>query len=119
MGSIRLKGLVLFPRLGVTSWEKEAVQKVTLDLELRTDLEEAGRTDRIESAVDYEEVCRVVQEVGSERKYHLIESLAREILLRVLARFPSVDRAAIRLRKVNIPFDAHLEYVEVEMERGR
>jgi len=119
VGCIRVRGLVLFPRLGLTSWEKEGVQKVSLDLELWADLAEAARTDRIEAAVNYEEVCRVVQEVGSARKYHLIESLAREILVAVLARFPRVERGVIRLRKVSLPFDAHLEHVEVELEQQR
>lgn len=118
MGCIRLKNLILFPRLGVTTWEKEGVQKVAVDLELHADLDEAARTDRIESAVDYEEVCRVVQEVSSARKYHLIESLAQDILDALVNRFPRVQRGVIRLRKVSLPFDAHLECVEVELETG-
>ena len=119
MGVIRLKGLALFPRLGITSWEKEGVQKVLVDLDLETDLELPARSDRIEDAVNYEEACRVVQEVAAARKYHLIESLAREILQALLRRFPKVERGRIRLRKVSLPFDAHLECVEVELEAER
>ena len=46
-------------------------------------------------------------------------ALAQEILSTLLARFPRIVRASIRLRKGSLPFDAHLECVEVEMERGR
>lgn len=119
MGAIRLKGLALFPRLGITSWEKEGVQKVLVDVELEMDLTRPAQSDRIEDAVNYEEACRVVQEVGRARKYHLIESLAQEILHALLARFPRVERGRIRLRKVSLPFDAHLECVEVELEATR
>lgn len=118
MGCIRLKNLILFPRLGITTWEKEGVQKIAVDLELHADLTEAARSDRIEMAVNYEEVCRVVQEVSSSRKFHLIESLAHEILAALMERFPSVRQGVIRLRKVSLPFDAHLECVEVELEAG-
>ncbi len=115
MGCIRLKNLILFPRLGITAWEKEGVQKVAVDLELHADLTEAAQSDRIEMAVNYEEVCRVVQEVSSSRKFHLIESLAHEILTALIERFPRVRQGVIRLRKVSLPFDAHLECVEVEL----
>ncbi len=117
MDCIRLKGLVLFPRLGVAHWEKEAVQKATADVELWADLSAAAASDRIEDAVDYEAACRVVQEVAAARKYHLVESLAHEILAALLRSFPRVERATIRLRKVSLPFTANLECVEVEMER--
>ena len=117
MGCIRLKGLVLFPRLGVAAWEKEGVQKVSVDVELWADLAGAAgeRPDRGRRRL--QAACRVVQEVAAARKYHLMESLAHEILCALLRRFPQVQRGAIRLRKVSLPFTAHLECVEVEMER--
>jgi dihydroneopterin aldolase len=117
MGCIRLQGLVLFPRLGVAHWEKEGVQKVSVDVELWADLSAAAQSDRIEDAIDYEAACRVVQEVAAARKYHLVESLAHEILVALLNHFPQVKRGTIRLRKVSLPFIANLECVEVELER--
>jgi dihydroneopterin aldolase len=117
VGCIRLHGLVLFPRLGVAHWEKEGVQKVSVDVELWADLTAAARSDRIEDAIDYEVACRVVQEVAVARKYHLVESLAHEILAELLRTFPQVQRGIIRLRKVSLPFIANLECVEVELER--
>jgi 7,8-dihydroneopterin aldolase/epimerase/oxygenase len=116
---IRLKGLVLFPRLGVTPWEKEGVQKVSVDVEMWSDVSAAAQSDRIENAIDYEAVCRLVQEVAGARKYHLVEALAHEILQQLMSRFPDVKRSTIRLRKVSLPFIANLECVEVELERTR
>ena len=119
MDRIQLKGLTLFPRLGVTAWEKEGVQKVSVDLDLFLDLNPAAEQDQISAAVDYQEVCGVCAVVARSRKFHLIEALAHEIVESVLASFPKVDRVAIRLRKTSLPFDAHLECVEVAMERSR
>jgi dihydroneopterin aldolase len=116
---IRLKNLTLFARLGVTPWEKMGVQRVSCDVDLHLDLSAAAMADRIAAAVDYQEACRVILDVARARKYHLIESLAQEILRVSLERFPEVKRVGVRLRKTNLPFDAHLDAVEVKMERSR
>jgi dihydroneopterin aldolase len=117
--AIRLKGVTLFPHLGVTSWEKMGVQKVSCDVDLSLDLAAAAKADRMAAALDYQQVYDVVQQVAKARKYHLIEALAQAILTTLLDRFPPIARAAIRVRKSALPFDAHLECVEVEMERTR
>lgn len=119
MDCIRLKEMTLFARLGVTAWEKEAVQKVSVDVDLHLDLSEAAREDHIGTALDYQEAYEVVQHVGRERKYHLIEALAHEITVALLSRFASLERVRVRVRKTRLPFDAHLDCVEVELERGR
>jgi dihydroneopterin aldolase len=118
MDVIRLKEITAFPRLGVGDLEKSWVQKVTLDVELHLDLGRASRTDRIEDTVDYQRVYELVREVSEARKYHLIEALAAEIARQVLARF-DVARICVRVRKLSLPFDAHLNCVEVELTRSR
>lgn len=116
---IRLLDLTLFPRLGVTEWEKEGVQKVSVDVDLGHDASAAAREDRIGAAVDYSAVYALCQEVAKERKYHLIEALAQALADRVLASFPSVQEVRVKLRKRNLPFDAHLDCVEIDLLRER
>lgn len=118
MDRIRLHDVTVFPRLGVAEIEKEWVQKVTLDVELRLDLTRAAETDDVRQTVDYESVYRRIRDVAGSRKFHLIESLAGEIAAMILQEFP-VRGAVVRVRKTNLPFDAHLSYVEVELERER
>jgi dihydroneopterin aldolase len=118
MDRIRLNDVTIFPRLGVAEIEKEWVQKVTLDLELLLDLSRAVATDDVHQTVDYESVYRRIHEVAGARKFHLIESLAGEIAAMVLREFP-VRKIIVRVRKTNLPFDAHLSCVEVELERER
>lgn len=114
-----LVNMVLFPRLGVTEWEKEGVNKVALDLDLYLDMEAAAREDRMSATVDYSEVYTRVQEVSKVRKYHLIESLTHDIVQTVFESFPQVVRVVARLRKKNLPFDANLDHVEVSLDRSR
>jgi dihydroneopterin aldolase len=119
MDIIRLRDLTIFPRLGVAEIEKEWVQKVTLDLELHLDLARAAATDDVSHTVDYERVYRRIREVSDAREFGLVESLASEIASMILREFAPVDRAVIRVRKTNLPFDANLSCVEIELERAR
>lgn len=118
MGVIRLREVTVFPRLGVAEIEKEWVQKVTLDAELMLDLTRAASTDDVTQTVDYERVYRRIRDVAHSRKFHLIESLAGEIAEMIVSEF-DVDRTIVRVRKTNLPFDANLSCVEVELERKR
>jgi dihydroneopterin aldolase len=119
MDVIRLRDVTIFPRLGVAEIEKEWVQKVSLDLELFVDLHAPAASDNVAETVDYEKVYRRIRQVSENRKFHLIESLAGEIAEDVLAHFASIQKLRIRVRKTNLPFDANLSCVEIEMERGR
>ncbi len=114
MDVIRLKEITVFPRVGVGKLEKEWVQKVTLDVEMRLDLDAAGSSDDLRRTVDYQRVYELVRQVSEERAYHLIEALARRIGEAIRERF-AVARVLVRVRKLSLPFDAHLSCVEVEV----
>lgn len=118
MDVIRLKEVTVFPRLGTGDLEKEWVQKVTLDVELSLDLLAAGASDDLHRTVDYQRVYQVIREVSEAREYHLIEALAQRIGETILERF-QVRRVLVRVRKLSLPFDAHLNCVEVEMQLPR
>ena len=119
MDRLSLVNMVIFPRLGVTEWEKEGVNKVALDLDLFLDLEAAAREDRMGATVDYSSVYKRVQDVSKMRKYHLIESLTHDIIQSLFEEFPPLVRIVARLRKKNLPFDANLDHVEVSLDRSR
>ena len=114
MGVIRLRDITVFPRLGVGELEKEWVQKITLDVEMSLDLAPASESDEIRDTVDYQRVYERVREIAQARKYHLVEALAHRIALEIREQF-GVARVLVRVRKTNLPFDAHLNCVEVEI----
>jgi dihydroneopterin aldolase len=116
---LRLKGLTLFPRLGVTDWEKEGVNKIAVDVDLYLDLSLAAREDRVSATVDYSEVYRVLQDVSKVKKYHLIEALAQAMVDALFVQYPQIHRVHVRVRKKNLPFDAHLRHVEASLDRSR
>jgi dihydroneopterin aldolase len=96
MITIRVEDLSLFGRHGVHAHEKENGQEFVYDVEL--DVGERGISDRIEDAVDYREVTRVVQEVNDARSYDLLEALATAVADALQERF-APERVRVRITK--------------------
>jgi len=48
-----------------------------------------------------------------------LEKLANKILDSILAQFPLVQKCQIKIRKIAVPINGTLDYVELEMERER
>ncbi len=97
--------------------ERELGQRFELDVELVVDISKAGRSDKLEDAVDYQEVYELVHRVVREDRFDLIEALGSDIARRILDEF-DVEGVALRIRKPNVPFCPNLGYVEIEISRG-
>lgn len=118
MAIIRLEGLSLFGHHGARPFEKEAGQRIDVDLELVSLDERAERTDRLADAVDYDALNRTVREVVEGRSFHLLEALGATIAETVLARFP-VRRVHVRLAKQNLGWTTGgRAVIEITRERG-
>lgn len=98
---IRLEGLSLFGHHGARPFEKEAGQRIDVDLELVSLDDRAERSDRLADAVDYDALNRTVRDVVEQRSFHLLEALGAAVAETVLARFP-VRSVRLRLVKQNL-----------------
>ncbi|MFQ6675804.1 MAG: dihydroneopterin aldolase [Fidelibacterota bacterium] len=116
MGKIRLNQMLFYGYHGVDELEQNRGGTFEVDLELRTDLETAASTDRLESTVDYAAVYQTVHDCLTGTKYYLLESLAGRIAEAVLDRF-AVNSVQVRVRKRNAPVKGVMGSVEVELER--
>ena len=114
---IRLKDITVFGFYGVSPAEREVGQKIQIDLEIHCDLSAACRSDSLQDTINYESIYgKVMEVVGGEKRYRLLESLGDEIVSAVVESFP-VSRVEIRLRKLNLPFPTIFPYVEVFLAR--
>ena len=114
---IRLKDITVFGFYGVSPAEREVGQKIQIDLDIHCDLSAACRSDSLQDTINYESVYgKVMEVVGSDKRYRLLESLGDEILASIIEAFP-VSRVEIRLRKLNLPFPNNLSHVEVFLAR--
>jgi len=85
MITVELRGLRLHAHHGVHAHEKEQGQEFLFDVEL--DVGDRGSSDRVEDAVDYSAVARVVKDVSDAHAYDLLEALASAVADELLARF--------------------------------
>jgi len=98
---IRLEGLSVFGHHGARPYEKEAGQRLEVDLELVPNDDRAESSDRLGDAVDYDALYRTVREVVEGKSFHLLEALAAATAETILERF-EVRRVRVRFAKQNL-----------------
>lgn len=101
VATIRLEGLSVFGHHGARPYEKEAGQRLEVDLELEPSDDRAEHSDRLADAVDYDRLYQTVREVVEGKSFHLLEALAAATAEAVLERF-GVRRVKVRISKQNL-----------------
>ena len=101
MAIIRLEGLSVFGHHGARPYEKEAGQRLEVDLELEPSDDRAEKSDKLADTLDYDHLYRTVVEVVEGKSFHLLEALAACTAETILERF-AVRRAKVRIAKQNL-----------------
>jgi dihydroneopterin aldolase/D-erythro-7,8-dihydroneopterin triphosphate epimerase len=113
---IIIKDLFLRTIIGINDGERSNRQDVMINLALDTDTRAAGRSDRIDDAVNYRDITKRVIDLVEGSQYFLVEKMAEEIAAVCLAD-PRVSRAQVTVEK-----PAALRFarsVGVSIERSR
>ena len=114
---LRLTGVKIFPRIGVTSEERAMPQECRADLEIFGNWAGAAMSDDLGRAIDYGSVLDTMRATATAREYVLLETLAYALLECVRADF-QVDGVRVRVRKRPVSLREKLDFVEVEVERA-
>ncbi len=124
MDKLLISDLQFHGHCGFTEAEREAGQRLTLDLELSYVLQgvrakEIGQ-DLPEGALsahpDYSHVADVVLQVGQNEQFRLLESLAERLAQMLLKQFP-VDEVGLCLKKIHPPVEAIRGFFGVKIRR--
>lgn len=117
MITVELHGLEIFGRHGATDEERERGQSFLYDVEL--EVSDAALSDRLEDAVDYEDVAACIRAVSDVRQFTLLEALAAAAADEIVARFP-VSRVRVRVRKPGVrPAGIDVDWSAATVERTR
>lgn len=114
LGAMRFEG-----RHGVSPEERAELQPIEVDVELSLDLQAAGVEDDLARTADYGRAFTICREVVETASFRLLEAIAEGIAQELLAAFPSVHEAVVRVRKLHPPMQGTLAYAEVEVRRRR
>ncbi|GAB6138850.1 dihydroneopterin aldolase [Halanaerobaculum tunisiense] len=119
MDKIILDGLSFYGYHGALEEENKLGQKFIIDLELKCNLQEAGRTDQLDKSVNYAQVYQVVKQICQQEEYKLLEAVGENIASKILEKFSLVEEISVRVKKPEAPIKGILDYVAVDIERSR
>jgi len=93
---IFIQGLRVACLIGTREEERRQAQEITIDVCLHLDLEEPGRSDRLEDTVDYGYLAGEITAMAESSSFHLLERLAEEAASLALAH-PGGTAAAVEI----------------------
>lgn len=100
---------------GVREEERNLGGKFQVDVDVLYDTKKAVVSDDLSDTVNYEEVLYLVNECMNGESCELIETLAFDIASAVIDRFALIRQSTVRVRKLNVPIQQVLDYVEAEI----
>lgn len=115
--TIFLKGMRFHGYHGALSAENEIGQIFKVDVTLKVDLAEAGRTDNVIDTVHYGEVFEEVKSIMEGKAVNLLEHLAERIANRINSQYNRVMETKVRITKENPPIPGHYDGVGIEIVR--
>ncbi|WP_425060841.1 Dihydroneopterin aldolase [Sporomusa carbonis] len=116
---VSLKNMVFYGFHGVYEFEQELGQRFYVDVDMKADLSQAGKSDRLEETIDYVSIYNHTKDILENQRFQLLEALSYHVAEEVLRLFPKVEEVTVRVRKPSVPIAAALDYVEVEAVRRR
>ena len=119
MDKIKIKNLEIFGKHGVFPEENALGQKFVVSATLYTDLRNAGKTDDLETSLDYGKICSIIKDFVESNVFMLIERVAEGLAEKLLEDNVALQKIKVKVKKPWAPVALHLETVSVEIERCR
>ena len=114
LSRITIKNAQYYAYHGVKQEERKLGGKYQVDLVLDYDAKAAIVRDDVNYALNYEIAMYCISEVMTGDSYSLLETIANEILNSVVEKFDFLQKATVRVRKMNAPMKRTVDYVQVE-----
>ena len=118
MGTIKISNIRVYAYHGCLVEEGKIGSDYRIDLFVKANLKSSSETDQLADTVDYVLLNKIVKEEMAVRT-KLLETVANLILNRILLEIPLVDKAKIKVSKLNPPIGGNVEMVSIIMEKKR
>ena len=112
-----LEGLQFFGHHGDVDAERTLGSRIDVDVEIRTDLHPAGRSDALADTVDYVSCFNAVRTVVETRRHNLLERVAEDVAAELLTD-RRIDSVRVRVAK-QPPIAGVFHRFAVVIERSR
>ncbi len=118
MGKIALEGMEFFAYHGYYDEEQKIGNKYSVDVEVETDLTQAGRKDALGETVNYEELYKLIARVMG-KPARLLEAISFQIIQDVFSSFGAAKVVAVSISKFNPPIGGVCQRARVSMHKTR
>lgn len=118
MGIIKVENIRVFAYHGCLKEEAKIGSDYLVDLEVEADLQKSAKSDLLRDTVDYVFLNKIVRE-EMLKPTHLLETVAKRILIRIFNEDQIVNKATVWVSKLNPPIGGDVEKVTIKMTEGR
>jgi dihydroneopterin aldolase len=110
MGTILLEGMEFFAFHGCFKEEQVIGSKFIVDVSVNVDTTTAEKTDYLMDTIDYTRVYHCIK-TQMDQKSHLLEHLAKRILMALRLEFPAISIIELKIAKINPPIGGKMQQV--------
>ncbi|MDN6296686.1 MAG: dihydroneopterin aldolase [Halomonas sp.] len=98
MDRILIEALDVDTVIGAYDWERLIEQRLSLDLQLATDIRPAAATDDLTLTLNYAAICERIQRFARDHEFELVETFAERLVQTLRDEF-SIGWLRLTLRK--------------------
>ena len=98
MDKVFIENLEIETIIGIFGWEREVKQIVRISLEMSFDISKAGKSDKIDDALDYKKIGKSIVNLVENSSFFLVEKMAEEIASLVLNN-KQIEEIKLRVEK--------------------
>jgi 7,8-dihydroneopterin aldolase/epimerase/oxygenase len=117
MALIELENMEFHAFHGCFKEERVVGNRFVVNFSFEVNTEKAEKSDNIADTVNYQTVYSIVKEEVAIPS-HLLEHLGKRILDRICAQFPEVEKAQVKISKMNPAMGGKMKSVSVTIEQG-
>lgn len=116
MGLIEIENMEFYSFHGHFKEERIVGNRFLVYLKIETDTTAASESDNLKDAVNYQHAYEIVKQ-QMETKSYLLENIARRILDALYTELKGIDKATVKVSKLNPPMGGKIGSVSVTMTR--
>jgi len=119
MGKIVIEEMEFYAFHGHYQEEQIVGNRFLVDLEMDADLTAAAASDSLNDAVNYQQAYQIIKNEMRRTKSNLLENIGKRILDALYDEMEGIEKATIRIRKLNPPMGGPIKSVGIEMSRNK
>ncbi len=116
MGKIKVEGMKFYAYHGHYNTEQIVGNQFLVDVKIKVDCKEAAEKDQLNFALNYQSVYEITHR-EMEIKSRLLENVAHRILNALYINFPIIEKASVKVSKINPPMGGEIDNVSVTLKR--